>query len=304
MAIGTLGWIGVGKESTPGTPVSAVNVFLPTETFSAVQTHEPVEVAANVASLAKLGYLAGKLTPKGSLTAPLSVDNAELLAWALGNISTVDNGDGTYTHTITPALTLPTFTVHANEVVMNVEQAGAKISKLTLSAAAGEVAKMSVEWLATAHTEGVTLSETPSFPTNFVNFTEAVITLDGSQKLTVENIELTIENNLESLFTLGTARTPQNVARGDRPAYTGKIVLIDWDASLYAKMLAADSVSITVKLTDPAGYYIQIDLPKVQFTGGGFEPSIGTGRITAEPEFAAVGENPITITVLNNKATL
>jgi len=304
MAIGVIGWIGLATEATPGTANATVNTFFATESYQAVQSHEPVAVEANLASLSKVGYLKGKLTPKGSLSAPLSIDNASVFYWALGTDSVVDNGDGTYTHTITPALILPTFTVHADEVIDQIEQAGGKVSKLTVSAAAGEVAKISMEWFALSHNEGVTLTETVAMPTKFVNFTEAVITIDSTTAINVDNIEFSIENNLETLFTLGTSRYPQKVMRNDRPTYSGKLVLIDWDANLYQKMINADNVAITFKFTDPDGNYVQVDLPKVQFTGGGFEPEISTGRITAEPEFEAVGDNPITVTVYTTRSEL
>jgi hypothetical protein len=303
MAIGALGWIGAKTEATAGTGESTVNIFFPTEQFTAVQSHEPVEVNANLASMTKLGYLKGKLTPKGSLTAPLSAKTATVFYWALGNVSSADNGDGTHTHTITPALTLPTFTVHADEVIGKVAQAGAKISKLTVSATAGEVAKISVEWLAMSHTDDATFTETPDFETEFMNFTEAIITLNGTQMLTVDNIELTFDNKVEALFTLGTGRYPHEVMRNDRPDYTGKIALIDWDSTLYQKMINADDVSITFTLTDPNGNYVKITLPKVQFTGG-FEPTIGTGRITAEPEFVVVGDSPVSVEIKNTLASL
>lgn len=304
MSIGVTGWIGLATETIPGTANTTVDVFFATESFQVVQSHEPVAIEANLASLAKVGYLKGKLTPKGSLSAPLSIDNASIFYWALGNISTIDNADGTFTHIITPALTLPTFTIHADEVINQVEQAGGKVSKLTVNAAAGEVVKVDMEWLALVHNDGVSLTETVTIPTAFLNFTEATITLDGTAIVTVDNIEFSIENPLEALFTLGTSRYPQKVLRNDRPTYSGKLVLIDWDAALYNKMLNADSVAISFRFVDTRGYHIQVDLPKVQFTGGGFEPEISTGRITAEPEFEAVGNNPVTVTVLTEKSTL
>jgi len=302
MAIGNLGWIGLATESTAGTEEASANVFFATENFMAVQSHEPVEVGANLASMTKAPYLKGKLTPKGGLSGPLSIDVASVFYWTFGGISTVDNGDGTYTHTITPALTLPTFTIHADEVIDKIAQAGAKASKLTISAAAGEVPKISMEWVALTHTDGATFTETPTISTDFLNFTEAVITINGTQQLIVDNIELTFDNKVEALFTLGTSRYPQKVMRGDRPEYSGKMALIDWDANLYQKMLNADSVSIVVTMTDANGHYVKITLPFVQFTGG-FEPTISTGRITAEPEFVMVSQDP-TVEILTSRATL
>ena len=303
MAIGVTGWIGMSTEGTPGTPVSMVDTFFATESFTAIQSHEPVVVEANIASLGKPGYMKGKLTPQGNLSGPLSIKNASVFYWVLGDIDTTDNGDGTYTHTIIPALELPSFTVHADTVIDTVEQSGALLNKLTISAAAGEVVKLNMEWLGRIHNEGITLNEVVNMPDTFINFTEAVITLDGTTTLIVENVEITVENNLKPLFVLGDTRYPKEIVRDDKPAFTGKLVLIDWDASLYNKMINADQVSLKVKLSDPNGYYIEIEMPQINFSGG-FEPEISTGNIVAEPEFEAVGDIPVQVIIYTDQATL
>lgn len=88
-AIGRLGWLGIAKESTPGTPVTP-STYLPFTEQSLAEKHEPIgDIAAKGVREQQYGSVQGKKWGEGSFT--VNVDESKIghiLLMLFGSVST------------------------------------------------------------------------------------------------------------------------------------------------------------------------------------------------------------------------
>jgi len=118
----------------------------------------------------------------------------------------------------------------------------------------------------------------------FDSFTGS-ITEGGSSIATVTSIEMSLENGIEPLFSVGSQTT--NRPSIGRSRLTGTLTTYFENKSLYEKFLNETSSSIVLTLTDPDGNSYEIDLPNVKYNSG--QPDVaGEGAITIAMEFVAL----------------
>ena len=146
-----------------------------------------------------------------------AVSNAWWLLGALGANS--DAGTtGAYTHTYTEANSLPSFTLQSSFELGTTDSTsvllGCRINTLSLTAAVNEALRFSIEApyrYETLNTTAVTnIADTePVF-----TFAHGSIELpDGTEIAAVQSIEVTINNNLESIYGVGSRFMTGNVAK-------------------------------------------------------------------------------------------
>lgn len=207
---GSLSAVGFSKETTFGTPVTAAN-FLPS--MSCTLEHDPgwfsPEVMANIRDL-QLYNLTGEAKFTGNIEGPLFPSQGiGLLAGAIGT-DTVTGTVAPYTHTLSTATLLPSFTIEKNIGGFESEQyAGCRIGKLTLKCAASNTP---VEMTADVTGQSVTTLTTPTVVDTanelpFV-FTSASLTVFSHLRAEATNVQLVLDNGLKETYTFSGENGP------------------------------------------------------------------------------------------------
>src|SRR5210317_1137830 len=123
--------------------------------------------------------------------------------------------------------------------------------------------------------------------TPFDSFTGS-ITEGGSSIATVTSLDMTIENGLEPLFSVGSSTT--NRPSIGKSRVTGSLTTYFDSKALYDKFLTESTSSIVCTLTDLAagtGNQIEIDIPNVKYNSG--QPDVsGEGAVTVSMDFVAL----------------
>lgn len=120
--------------------------------------------------------------------------------------------------------------------------------------------------------------------TPFDSFTGS-ITEGGSSIATVTSFDLTIENGLDPLFTVGSSTTQRPSIGKSR--VTGSLTTYFESNTLYSKFLNETSSAIVLTLTDVAGNEIELNIPNVKYNSG--QPDVsGEGAITVSMDFVAL----------------
>jgi hypothetical protein len=218
--------MGLAKETTFGTPVTAT-VFCPVGSIKV--DPDPglfyPELMMNTVER-NVFPLYGEYKFNGSATFPLFPSNGiELLVGAIGT-DVVSGTANPWTHTISPANTLPSFTVEKNVGGFQSEQyAGCRINKYELKAAVGNQAvEATVDFMGqnvatlTSPTAVTVVNESP-----FV-FAEGTTTILGNVDATVQSVTLTIENTIKESYT-GGSHTPTYLTPVARHVH-GQVTLV------------------------------------------------------------------------------
>jgi len=153
----------------------------------------------------------------GTATINGAVSNAW---WLLGILGTnTDAGTtGAYTHTYTEANRLPSFTLKtAFELGTTDAQSiliGCRINTFTLTAAVNEALKFSIEAPYRYETLGTTASANIADTEPIFTFAHGSIEMpDGTTIAAVQSFELTINENLEAVYGVGSRFLTDNVAK-------------------------------------------------------------------------------------------
>jgi hypothetical protein len=137
--------------------------------------------------------------------------------------------------------------------------------------------------LATTAITGSTFAADPN-KQPFDSFTGS-ITEGGIAIATVTSIEMSLENGIEPLFSVGSQTT--NRPSIGRSRATGTLTTYFENKTLYQKFLNETASSIVLILTDPDGNDYTITFPNVKYNSG--QPDVaGEGAITIAMEFVAL----------------
>lgn len=118
----------------------------------------------------------------------------------------------------------------------------------------------------------------------FDSFTGSILE-GGASIATVTAIELSLENGLEPLFSIGSQVTNRPSIGKSRA--TGTLTTYFESKTLYEKFLNETSSSITLTLSDGAGNDYIIDMSNVKYNSG--QPDVsGEGAVTVAMEFVAL----------------
>ena len=118
----------------------------------------------------------------------------------------------------------------------------------------------------------------------FDSFTGS-ISEGGTSIATVTAIELSLENGIEPLFSVGSQTT--NRPSIGRSRLTGTLTTYFTSKTLYEKFLNETASSIVLTLTDPDGNDYIITIPNVKYNSG--QPDVaGEGAVTVAMEFIAL----------------
>jgi len=206
-----------GKESSFGVKASS-----PTKWIGIVQSFSPEETN-NIQKQYGLGSRNFQQARVGARTVSGSfeylVQDLKMLEFALGSVSTTDNGDGTYTHTFTEANDLPSMTLQAGVLGSPNfvrDYVGCKVDKLAITAEKEEALVAEVDYLAKFVEDGTTGTAPVADTSSYFMFYEGTVTVNGVQQAHVEEFELEITNGLTALFAVNGENRPAVIQEGNR----------------------------------------------------------------------------------------
>lgn len=111
------------------------------------------------------------------------------------------------------------------------------------------------------------------------------ITEGGSSIATVTSLEMTLENGLSSLFTVGSATT--SLPSIGKSRVTGTMTTFFQSKALLDKFINETASSLVFVLQDPAGNTYDFTFPNIKYNGG--QPDVeGEGEITVSLPFIAL----------------
>ena len=299
--LGALHWVGFKPESSPGTAESTVNTFLASESVAMNKNMTPIERKAFYGSGVALPPRLGWIKPDGKAPSEVMASTPQPWYWALGHVNTTQpsasNDPTVYLHTITnyngtTQYQPVSLTAEAYRVFDSAKQAGVRISKLKLTAKPGEIAHLEIEWVGLTHTDGATLTSTPTFVTDVLTCRSAMVKIDGTQDVTVDSCEIEWDGGIEGVPTLESAAgSPHIIRRKDFPKVTGKLNFIDFPTAQLAKLTTATVFALIVELdgdTISHAYskLLRITLPACVYTGG-LAPTVAAEVVTGDADFAA-----------------
>lgn len=252
----------IGKESTYGVKPASVNQWV-----GIVQSFSPEEEnnLQKEYGLGSRNYIQAKIGSKSfGGKFEFLVQNFKMFEYALGSVSygSTADGNGMYTHTISEANDLPSFTVQAGVLGSTNfvrDFVGCKVDSLTLTAEKEEALTCEVEFVAKNAIDGTTGTPPVADTASYFSFYEGSVKLNGVQQDLVEQFELEINNNLEGLYTLG-SQTITRLQEGNRE-YKLSVDLIFEDNSQYLlwkngtefdaelKFVAPDNRELVITLT-------------------------------------------------------
>jgi hypothetical protein len=238
--------------------------------------------------------------------------------WAvLGAVATTGTTPN-YTHTITPANTLPYITVWRDLADTLYEQyRDCKVGSLSISAEAGQplTATAGIQGLQTTRLTTSPDQATPVALQNgaVYNYNDATVTLSGGVTALVSSFELTIENNLQRQQTDNVV--PYDVVEGQREISLSFDLIFE-DLTEYNKFhfggAAGTTVASTIYTTDAlfsfdlgANNSVAFNLPRIAYEEFPIEPDPGGDPIVASIRAVAQrgGTPNLTSTVKNQVAS-
>jgi len=313
ITIGRLGYLGFACESTPGTYVSPV-VFLPFTDVSLRGHHEPLEIIASKASrLMDKDSVVGKKWGEGDIKINLDVVNSGYL-WkvALGNelLETGTPNKHTFYTTVSGNTPKTASIVFGRDT--DVEQyVFAAIDELTMEISDG-LASLTASFQSKFPTTGTSQTPTTTSGTVFsfkdmeVRFGTDLATAEAASATAVNELSLTIANNLEVIHRSGSSDVSTIRTKGFRVSGSYKLFFdSETDKNAY---YALNKRAMEIKFTGNANEELKIRIPRFRLSEG----EISTGLddffvINAEfvaEDYVDAGCRLIDVQLLNSKDTV
>jgi len=317
--IGRRGWINITLEDTPGEPKPPSDIYLPFLECTLVEKMTPIAdlSARGVRDEQGESSQIGKMWGEGRIRVNLDPVYAPvLLGLALGNFNVSPVGGGVYLHTFTRRNSnVPkTASVIFDRVVDRLLFTNLVVNTLELSFSDGLV-EVTAECLSKYPT--LTTSGNLAVPSNMTLFTFADATVqmgedledaEESDPVQVREFSLTINNNAETLFFIGSNEVNSIVVKNFGVA--GRISMLFEDTTNKNIFVNLRKVAMIVTLRGrdlgPDMYeFVKFKLPKVRFES--WAPDLSIDDIAKEgidfiAEFSREAGKTIEIQVRNERS--
>lgn len=292
-------WIKIGNISQTG-----VYLGLPAK-GDKLTIERDVTLEQFIHSIHPQGAVFHKLDAKGDIELPLKPKDGidELIYAFFGQVSTVDNLDGTYTHTFTAkADNIPEFDIIKNLGTIQEKYTGCKVTKLSLKTPANGDVELTISIIAK---EGAAVTGEPA-PTAYDNsktfhVRNASITWGGAT-FAVGNVELTLERDMaDDGFALDSSPGRAIIPEGNFMA-TVKLDVIADDVTFIQDFLNGTAKALTLTLQTPNGETIEFHLPNAVITAREKATQVDKKVIIENVEIAGLddGTNGAAYVVLTN----
>lgn len=217
MANPLLNYIGLGKETTFGSPVN-VNKYLVINESDGIQINEDIQYVESLmagAPAKNKGAFKGKIEYSGGYELPLLTNNPIYILFSgLGQISSSELETGVYKHILTEGLTKPSLTVEQKIGEIVKKFSGYRVSNFSFEGKAGEHLTLKFEGLAKSQIDAV--ETTPTYEVGRVlNFKDIkYIKIGGVDYIAnIEDFSIEYNNNLESFYSLGSNEMQTSYAK-------------------------------------------------------------------------------------------
>lgn len=195
----------IGSEPSFATPATNFNWAGIVENFEPEENNN-TDSRMSVGVRAPLMLRKGQSEVDGSMS--VALQNARLIAYALGKVSTTGDGTSGYTHTIETVgqgEELPSVTVQNHNATHNLTRnyVGGKVDTLTLTASAEEAVMLETEFLF-SHVEdqGIEPATVTAELENYFMFYEGAVKINNADVADITEFELEVANGLERRFTV------------------------------------------------------------------------------------------------------
>jgi len=246
----------------------------------------------------------GKLDVNGDISVAFKPKDGvdELIYCFFGTVATVDNGDGTFTHTFTAKdEDIPEFEIIKQVGGVQEKYTGVKAVKITWKTPANGDVDMSVEVL--GKTGEVVTGILPATRDGSKTFRVINGTLTwGGAILAVGSVEITLERDAEKDgFTLSGDNGRTLIPEGNFSAKLKADVLAD-DVTMITDFLAGTSKPLVITLSNGDGATIEIHVPNAIIVKRGKETQVDKQLLIEDVEFEGLddGTNGSAYVVLTN----
>lgn len=303
MPYGSQAHVGIGKETTWGTPVAATDYIR----FASESLNEEIE---QVLSETMQGVFEEGPSHEGQrdIAGDISFDVypnviGHLLRSALGAPVTTSLATGVYQHVFTPVQSnfshysaLPPYTL---EVHRDLEQAfqytGALVNDLTFSFGTDQKIMQGTAAII-AKSLALITKTTPSFENgNPFLWHQAKISIDTIENKDIQTLEFGVNNSLEGRYSVNQTKVVSRILRSGNRTFPVNFTFDLKDLTEYNKFRAQNEVAVKVEFTGSAidgtnNYKLTIDMPKFRFAT--FPVNVdGSGALTAQVDGSAKYDN-------------
>jgi hypothetical protein len=254
---GAFSYANYGYETTDGTVAASFPKCFGPDLKVSFRQKQNMERVYGIGARNAQANVAKKLEIDFTADFQLSA-NSSWLRGVLGAIPT-DAGVGPYTHTFAESNSLTSFSIGGgielgtSDIVAAL--IGCKINKCTIGCNVDEIAKVRLEGPARAITMAATGIGSVVAPTEQpLHFAYGAISVGGTAVGYIQSCELTIGNNVETVYGLGSRYAQAAVPKGR--AYDLKITAATSDPSLLLEKFYGDTFPIAASdlaTTNPAG---------------------------------------------------
>ena len=276
--IGRLGYLGIGLESTPGTPVT-VDEYINYTDISLRGHHEPIEVIGTTSSrYMDRSSVTGKKWAEGDISVDLDTNmSGYLWKMALGNeVLTTGTPNNHEFYTTTSGNTPKTATMFFGRQADDQRYSYGAINELTLEVSDG-LATLSASIMAdfpssvAAQAPTVTSGTVFAFPNFEMRLGDDLADAAGASATPVNEFSLTINNNLEVIHQTGSSTIA--AIRSKSLQVTGNYTVFfenEVDKNAYYSL---NKRAMEIKLTGNANEELRIRIPRFRLN----EAEVSTG---------------------------
>ena len=280
-------YVGVGEETTYGTAVAAAKYIKDADSES-FELKIPPSYKDSLSYAAHAYYIKGLKQVTGGFSFPVASENGigQLLKWILGTDTA--SGTGPYTHTITEANLVKSFTSRIGRDDTEYVYSGCIIESLKLVAEKGK------ELLATATViakdEATASIGTPSFTTTrYLTWLDGTVGIGGTDKtseIMAASIEIKNTYETDKAYALGSQTLVAQPALKSR-IVTGTIDFREGDDDVRSAFQASTSNSITLTFTGDGTDKLTITIPAAVYDS--YKASVkGRDQTTVSVPFTTV----------------
>jgi hypothetical protein len=296
----------IGTEPSFATPATTYNWAGIVESFEPEESNN-IDSRMSVGVRAPLMLRRGASEVDGSIS--VALQNARLIAYALGNVSTTGDGTAGYTHTISPVQAgeeLPSLTVQNHNSLLGFTRnyVGGKVDTLTLTASAEEAVTMEAEILFShVEDEGITPATVTAELENYFMFYEGAVKINNTDVADITEFELEVANGLERRFTLrGDGETrPSRIEEGNLEI-TASLTMDFVNKTQWDIFKAGDNIEVELILQDSQDADHSI---KIMLSGGLYDTnSLPVGAEDLQEQELEAIFTGISVEVVDGNSTL
>ena len=241
-----------GKEPSFAVPATTYNWLGIIESFEPEESNN-IDSRMSVGVRAPLMLRQGANEVDGSLS--LALQNARLIAYALGKVATTGDETTGYTHTVSTVgrgEELPSVTIQNHNIPQDLTRnyIGGKVDTLTVTASVEEAVTLESEFLF-SHVEdvGITPATVVAELENYFMFYEGSVKINNADVANITEFELELANGLERRFTLNGQNRPSRIEEGNLEI-TASLTMDFVNLTQWEVFKAGDSLQVELILQD------------------------------------------------------